>query len=194
MRIAQATKARKRRTQPTTYAPLGDDGADPTAGRPVDLRRGLEMQSAGGTGLGGLDTYRPNVHVIGNGQTPFSQVAAPAAPLPAGTGSGWKGSTGSYPVPAGAPAWTSQLNPDEQWLTKVESTWNPSARNKSSGAFGIWQGNPSSGTLQAYAARFGFHPYTTDVNQQITMMRAYIKDRYGTSANAVAHHRRHGWY
>lgn len=104
---------------------------------------------------------------------PLDAVAAPAAPAPAGD-------------------WKATLSPAEAWIIKNESDFDPTAVNASSGAFGLWQGLGP--TLDTYANRFGFDRHTTDPNQQLTMFRAYIKDRYGTAENAKAFWEREGWY
>lgn len=106
------------------------------------------------------------------------------------------------PVPVAAPAaapvtgdpsdWKSTLTPAESWIIQHESDFNPNAVNPSSGAFGIWQGLGS--TLTTYAHRFGFDTHTTDPHQQLTMFRAYVKDRYGTAENAMAFWQKHHWY
>lgn len=88
----------------------------------------------------------------------------------------------------------SGLSAAEAFIIARESGGNPNARNPSSGAFGIWQGNPSSGTLQSVARALGFNPYTTDVGQQLQMFRYYVRQRYGTAENAAAFWRAHHWY
>jgi|GEM_PF-842042 uncharacterized protein YukE len=95
------------------------------------------------------------------------------------------------PTPAGGD-WKATLSPAEAWIIQKESNFDPTAVNASSGAFGLWQGLGA--TLDTYANRFGFDRHTTDPNQQLTMFRAYIKDRYGTAENAKAFWERNGWY
>jgi hypothetical protein len=99
------------------------------------------------------------------------------------------GGGGSYTVGA-----ASGLSEAEAYIIQRESGGNPSARNPSSGAFGIWQGNPKSGTLQQYARQFGYSPYTTNVDQQLNMFRAYVRDRYGTAEEAARFWKQNGWY
>lgn len=100
------------------------------------------------------------------------------------------------PAPAAsAPAagdWKASLSPAEAWIIKMESDFDPTAVNASSGAFGLWQGLGA--TLDTYANRFGFDRHTTDPSEQLTMFRAYVKDRYGTAENAKAFWERNGWY
>lgn len=107
-----------------------------------------------------------------------------AGPAPVGmSGVGDAGSSGD---------WRATLSPAEAYIIERESGFDPSARNPTSGAFGLWQGHGS--TLEAYAERFGFDKHTTDPQQQLTMFRAYIKDRYGTAEKAVAFWKKNHWY
>ena len=99
---------------------------------------------------------------------------------------------GSRPLAGVGGDWKATLTPAEAWIIERESNFDPTAVNTESGAFGIWQGLGA--TLDTYAERFGFDRYTTDPNQQLTMFRAYIKDRYGTAENAVAFWQTHNWY
>jgi len=96
------------------------------------------------------------------------------------------------PAAAAAGDWKASLSPAEAWIIQHESNFDPTAVNPQSGAFGIWQGLGS--TLNSYADRFGFDHHTTDPNQQLTMFRAYIKDRYGTAENAKAFWEKNLWY
>jgi hypothetical protein len=99
------------------------------------------------------------------------------------------------PVPTGSGAsgdWKATLSPAEYYILEHESGLDPTARNAESGAFGIWQGLGS--TLDTYAGRFGFDKHTTDPNQQLTMFRAYIKDRYGTAEKALEFWKKNKWY
>lgn len=79
----------------------------------------------------------------------------------------------------------------EQWLVDHESDGNVNARNPS-GAFGLGQLMP--GNRQRYGARLGVSPDTTNYCDQLNMMRDYVGDRYGSTANAVSHWRESGWY
>lgn len=83
-------------------------------------------------------------------------------------------------------------DPNIDFIIDGESRGNPTAKNKTSSAFGI--GQMIKANRVAYGKRFGFNPDTTDPAQQITMMKAYIKDRYGTPEAAAAFKRKHGWY
>lgn len=67
-------------------------------------------------------------------------------------------------------------------LIMRESGCNPNALNRSSGACGIPQALPCS--------KLG----TSDPVAQIRWMELYIRSRYGSWANAVAHSNATGWY
>lgn len=118
-------------------------------------------------------------------------------PLPGPTGgssgttsggsSGMTSENGQYTV-----GQVSGLSEAEAWIIQHESGGNPTAQNPTSTAFGIWQGLDT--TRATYAARFGYDPGTTDVNQQLTMFRAYIADRYGTPEAAMQFWQKNGWY
>ena len=73
-------------------------------------------------------------------------------------------------------------------LWERESNWNPNAHNKSSGAHGIPQSLPAS-----KMASEG-DDYYTNGKIQIRWGLKYIKNRYGTPANAWAHSQQKGWY
>lgn len=73
-------------------------------------------------------------------------------------------------------------------LWERESNWNPNAHNKSSGAHGIPQSLPAS-----KMASEG-DDYYTNGKTQIRWGLKYIKNRYGTPANAWVHSQQKGWY
>jgi len=78
---------------------------------------------------------------------------------------------------------------DEQWpaleeLIRRESSFNPEAVNPSSGAFGLFQANPSGGQT----------PPKPDLQSQWNWGYNYIKNRYGTPQNALNFHDKNGWY
>lgn len=73
-------------------------------------------------------------------------------------------------------------------LWKKESNWNPNAHNKSSGAHGICQALPASKMASEGS------DYMTNYKTQIRWGLKYIKNRYGTPANAWAHSQQKGWY
>lgn len=70
-----------------------------------------------------------------------------------------------------------------------ESQWNPHATNLSSGAFGIPQFNPVSGTLQQYLPDKSTDPFV-----QVTAGAQYIEDRYGDPVEAEKFWRANNWY
>ena len=78
---------------------------------------------------------------------------------------------------------------DFQCLVKLwerESNWNPAAKNKSSGAYGIPQSLP--------ASKMASEGDINDPQVQIRWGLKYIKNRYGNPANAWAHSQQKGWY
>ena len=80
---------------------------------------------------------------------------------------------------------------DYECLVKLwnrESSWNPYAVNKKSGACGIAQ------SLPCKKMRSFGKDYKTNYKTQIKWGLNYIKNRYGTPANAWNHSQRKGWY
>lgn len=73
-------------------------------------------------------------------------------------------------------------------LVEKESSWNPNAVNKSSGAAGLFQALPASKMASEGS------DYMTNYKTQIRWGLKYIKNRYGTPANAWAHSQQKGWY
>lgn len=73
-------------------------------------------------------------------------------------------------------------------LWERESNWNPNVHNKSSGAHGICQALPASKMASEGS------DYMTNYKTQIRWGLKYIKNRYGTPANAWAHSQQKGWY
>ena len=73
-------------------------------------------------------------------------------------------------------------------LWNRESSWNPNAVNKKSGACGIPQSLPCK-----KMASFG-KDYRTNYKTQIKWGLYYIKNRYGTPSGAWQHSQRTGWY
>ena len=78
-----------------------------------------------------------------------------------------------------------------QSVISGELGWNPTAVNPSSGAFGLFQFNPSWGTLQEYLPSRSPAPYI-----QALAGMAYIKARYGSPSAAWAFWNKHWphWY
>lgn len=73
-------------------------------------------------------------------------------------------------------------------LVEKESSWNPNAVNKSSGAAGLFQALPASKMASEGS------DYMTNYKIQVKWGLKYIKNRYGTPANAWAHSQQKGWY
>ena len=73
-------------------------------------------------------------------------------------------------------------------LVEKESSWNPNAVNKSSGAAGLFQALPASKMASEGS------DYMTNYKTQIRWGLKYIKNRYGAPANAWAHSQQKGWY
>lgn len=73
-------------------------------------------------------------------------------------------------------------------LWNRESNWNPLAKNKSSGAYGICQSLPASKMASEGS------DYLTNYKTQIRWGCKYIKNRYGAPANAWSHSQQKGWY
>lgn len=85
--------------------------------------------------------------------------------------------------------WTGKQWEDAKWIIGKESGFNTTATNPSSGAFGLFQFNPSSGTLQTYLPS-----RTSDPAKQADAGARYIKERYGSPSQARAFWETHGWY
>lgn len=68
-----------------------------------------------------------------------------------------------------------------------ESSWNPNAVNKKSGACGIPQANPCSKASKGT-------DYRTNWRTQVAWGFYYIKDRYGTPSQAWSFWQSHHWY
>lgn len=73
-------------------------------------------------------------------------------------------------------------------LWNRESNWRVTAKNKSSGAYGIPQALPASKMASAGS------DYLTNYKTQINWGLNYIKARYGTPTAAWNHSQRKGWY
>lgn len=79
---------------------------------------------------------------------------------------------------------------DWECLVKLwnrESSWNPNAVNKTSGACGIPQANPCSKASKGT-------DYRTNWRTQVHWGLNYIKKRYGSPSEAWSHSQRIGWY
>jgi hypothetical protein len=84
------------------------------------------------------------------------------------------------------PSWVPLLSE----IVKKESSFNPNAKNPKSTAYGY--GQFLSSTRSNYEKKTGLS-YSDPVNQLI-MMSQYVKDRYGTPANALAFWNKNHWY
>lgn len=116
-----------------------------------------------------------------------------------GSTSSLPGSTGARPAVAGAQAAVYQAMldagfPASEWsplknIVDRESGWNPTAKNPSSGAYGLFQflghQNDQYGQLGGYSG---------DPAQEAVAGMQYIKDRYGSPSAAWAHWQANGSY
>lgn len=73
-------------------------------------------------------------------------------------------------------------------LWNRESSWNVSAENRSSGAYGIPQALPGSKMASVSS------DWATSASTQITWGLGYISARYGSPCGAWAHSESFGWY
>ncbi|MFE6745904.1 hypothetical protein ACFVGM_08645 [Kitasatospora purpeofusca] len=92
--------------------------------------------------------------------------------------------------PGGAHAYAAALLPAAQYACLVplwdrESGWNPSAVNRSSGAYGIPQALPA-----AHGRPYALGDYRAQINWGLN----YIKSRYGSPCGAWAFWQSHHWY
>ena len=123
-----------------------------------------------------------------------AQAQSASSQAPQGSG---KGSKVMTPAQAKAYAYSQLksygLNPSQfEDLVKLwtrESSWNMHAENASSGAYGIPQADPDGGQGIANSSA-----YRNNAMVQIQWGLKYIKDRYGSLANAWAHEVADGWY
>lgn len=80
-----------------------------------------------------------------------------------------------------------------RWLIQKESSGKTTAKNPKSSAFGL--GQLIKANRKAYAQRLGIkNPDTTDYDEQLAMMKAYIKERYGDAVRAKQFWERNQWY
>lgn len=73
------------------------------------------------------------------------------------------------------------------WIIQKESGGNPKAQNKTSTAYGLMQ------FLDDTFKNHGVGSRDSPVDQVVSGIR-YIKDRYKTPQEAVAFHKKKGWY
>lgn len=77
--------------------------------------------------------------------------------------------------------WLQRLTPDERWIDERESTLNPTAREPSTGAYGLGQLLPSTYALLGL-------PMSASPCAQIVAQRAYLDRHYGGSWTAARTH------
>lgn len=132
----------------------------------------------------------------------IAQTAEPDAPAEAGVGDGAATAVedpaaATYATPQEAAkaalrprGWDTGANwAGVDFIYRKESDWNPLAENPSSGAWGLPQLNPSSGTLQQYLPDKSPDPY-----KQTQAGAQYIEDRYGNPVEAEKFWRANNWY
>ena len=122
---------------------------------------------------------------------------------PAGISGGSTGATGGASAPVGDnQALGQQMAAQHGWsgsewnalaiLWTKESNWRNTAKNPSSGAYGIPQALPH--TKMPKAAWPESAGGTSDARTQIEWGLVYIKSRYGSPSAALAFHLRNNWY
>ena len=83
--------------------------------------------------------------------------------------------------------WTGEQWSALDWIVQHESSWNPTAQNPTSTAYGLFQ------FLDSTWATVGASK-TSDPSAQISAGLAYIAQRYGNPLNAQAFWQANGWY
>lgn len=83
--------------------------------------------------------------------------------------------------------WGNQWN-DFDALVMSESSWDPKARNASSGAYGLPQALPAGKMASAGS------DWQTSGDTQLRWMMDYVKDRYGSPSKAWSFHQKNNWY
>ena len=83
--------------------------------------------------------------------------------------------------------WTGEQWSALDWIVQHESSWNPTAQNPTSTAYGLFQ------FLDSTWATVGASK-TSDPSAQIQAGLAYIAQRYGNPLNAQAFWQANGWY
>lgn len=81
-------------------------------------------------------------------------------------------------------------NASLSWIVQHESSFNPNAKNPHSTAYGY--GQFLNATRKEYEKKTGLN-YSNPVDQ-LLMTEQYMKDRYGSAANAVKFWQKNGWY
>lgn len=103
-----------------------------------------------------------------------------------------KGNVALGKMMAAAHGWTGQQWNDLYALWQRESGWSNTAKNPSSGAYGIAQALGHGPTNQYPAGPA--NPPTSSAAAQIAWGLSYIKQRYGSPSAAWAHETSAGWY
>ena len=130
--------------------------------------------------------------------SPLSQTPSPAADQGPGQSfdpapKAWRPATPTSRRSAAAGVgYSAGLSYAESIIVGRESRGLSGAKNPRSSAFGL--GQLLSGNRAQYAPRCGTSASTRNPGGQLCMMRAYINDRYGSAARALAFRRSHGWY
>jgi hypothetical protein len=112
-------------------------------------------------------------------------------------------SAGDHPTHGGRPpercghvGWERAATSAERWIIRRESSGNPHARvdvSTSTGyAFGL--GQVTTSNRERLSLRLHVNPDSVDPCVQLRIMRAYVQERYGSTAHAVAWWRSNGWY
>lgn len=165
-------------------------------GRPMTASRSQRVGAAaalGGTRSPWMAGYqKPDAQAYPN--TMFNARQAGGNPLAAiqpGAPKFDKSATGRLKAQAYQMYLMAGMPPNEwaafEWLIQKESSWNPTAKNPSSTAYGLGQ------FLDITDAQYG--PRTPDPMVQLPRIFKYIKDRYnGSPAEAKQFHNANGWY
>ena len=163
------------------HSPAG--GADP--GHVAIVADGSNVVSQGG-GMG--------PQMMGLRAMPLLWTGIPPGGLPAAAAAGSAGGAAAGSVKAlaqqqaAALGWTGALWNDINALEMREAGWNLTARNPSSGAYGIAQFINGASEYAQYGGNSG------SASGQIVAFYNYIAQRYGNPAAAWAHEVAYGWY
>lgn len=83
-------------------------------------------------------------------------------------------------------------NTARDWIIQKESSGKTTAQNPTSSAFGL--GQLIIANRRAYGKKLGIDPGTTDHNEQLALMDEYVKERYGSYAQAKKFWEKNNWY
>jgi len=84
------------------------------------------------------------------------------------------------------------LSKAEMAIIQKESSFQPTAKNPETTAFGLGQLLVSNRIK--HAEKIGVEPDTTDEAEQIGLFRSYVAERYGTAEKALNFRSKKGWY